>query len=65
MAFFREPDRSRFSSVDEEIAPAGTEMATRIRSGTATSIRSQPMMFLPGSTNSASIRTYSIRFDGR
>ncbi|MDF2709489.1 MAG: hypothetical protein K0R62_5141 [Nonomuraea muscovyensis] len=57
VAFFFDPERSRLSSVDEEIAPSLTEMATRIRCQNWDSIRSQSMTFLLGSPNSASMCT--------
>ncbi|KOV56460.1 hypothetical protein ADK64_41070 [Streptomyces sp. MMG1121] len=65
VAFFLEPDLSRFSSVEEEIAPSRTETATRIRCRNCDSIRSQSITFLPGSPNRASMCTYSLCLLGR
>ncbi len=65
MAFFLEPERSRLSSVDEEIAPSRTETATFIRWRNWDSIRSQSMTFFPTSPNSASMCTYSVVLLGR
>ena len=65
MAFFREPERSRLSSVEEEMVPSRTETATRIRCRNWDSIRSQSMTFLPGSPNRASMCTYSRLLEGR
>jgi hypothetical protein len=65
VAFFRDPDRRRLSSVEEEIAPSRTETATRIRWRNWDSIRSKSMTFLPASPNRASMCTYSVVLLGR
>ncbi|CDR13023.1 predicted protein [Streptomyces iranensis] len=45
VAFLCDPDRSRLSSVAEEMAPSRTEMATRVRCRTWDSIRSRSIEF--------------------
>ncbi|OKI37801.1 hypothetical protein A6A29_40255 [Streptomyces sp. TSRI0281] len=65
MEFLCEPERSRFSRVEEEMALSRTDTATFIRCRNWDSIRSQSMMFLPASPNRESMWTYSLRLDGR
>ncbi|KOV58163.1 hypothetical protein ADK64_37385 [Streptomyces sp. MMG1121] len=65
MAFFRDPEHSRLSSVEEEMVPSRTETATRIRWRNWASIRSRSIVCLPGSPNRASMCTYSVCWEGR